>query len=511
MSASGIARFLAQIVLIICTVVAAAVALVPAASAQPPPPPTAEQIFEQLGVDQVPADYVVLVDTSLSMGGIYGQVVDTLRPFLAGTTALDRVVVYTFDSSITRRYTGPGGPDTAAVSALPPAPSGGVTDIGSAISSALTELEQSRSRVGSVVMLTDGVNNPPFGSPYGDVNGSAWGDLSRRAAALRDGGWSLQGYALPLSGARQGAELLRKVIPGAELTDLEGVRDIAEFLDRTKRGVRARKAEDVLAADADGSVVVEWPDTTVDVADGQADVPVTLRSTFEKVPVTVSGLTADVTGVSADVVSFAGPVPPVDLAPGQSATVTIPLRWSPEEDWWPPFPHTVSVEPTLTMRGTVGSSWTDVLRSSGIALAVNPAPAADPSTVRLEAEVGWLPLFLLLLAVAVLLVVLWRVRAHRRAHPEVSGRLSYRRLLTPDQDSVALQPGRTDFTFPSSGGRPPGVGSVRAVRTAGGAPALRIEYTPDGTPKRRTSDTLELADGGVVTLGGVEFRAEVTR
>lgn len=514
MRARSVARLPAQIVVVL-TLVGALVgiaSLVPAptASAQPAPPPTADQIFEQLGVDQVPADYVVLVDTSWSMAtdNRYGQVVDTLRPFLKGTTTADRVTVYTFDTGVTRVYTGLGGPDSAALGALPSALDPDTfTDIGGAISNALTELERSDARVGSIVLITDGDNNPP--TPlYRDANAPEWAELARRAAKLRDDSRSIQGYALPLSGGAQGAGLLRTVIPEAEVTDVAGVPDIAGFLDRTKRGVRAQKAKDVLAANADGAVTAEWPDTTVDLAGGQTAVPLTLRSGYEKVPVTVSGLTVDVDGAA---VSLAAPLPPVDLAPGQSTTITVPLRWTPAEDWWPPYPHKVWVEPTLAVRGAVGSPWTDVLRTSGVASTVNPALTGDPQSVRVEAVVGWLPLILLLLAVALLLVVMWRLRAHRRARPPVSGRLTFSRLLTSDEGSVALGRGRTGFTFPSSVNNQPGVGSVRPVRTNNGTPALEIEYSPDGSPNRRTSDTLELSDGRVVTLSGVEFRADVSR
>jgi hypothetical protein len=169
------------------------------------------------------------------------------------------------------------------------------------------------------------------------------------------------------------------------------------------------------------------------------------------------------------------------------------------------------VEPTLAPRGAVGSSWTDVLRPSGVALTVNPAVAGAPKPVRVEAVVGWLSMLLHLLGLSVLLFVLWRVRARQHAHPDVAGRLTFSRLLTPDQGSVALQRSRTEFTFPSSVNARPGVGSVRPVRTNGGSPGLEIEYSPDGSPDRRTSDTLELSDGRVVTLGGVEFRADVPR
>jgi hypothetical protein len=103
--------------------------------------PTRQEIFQTLNVDEVPADYVVLVDTSGSMndGGLYGDVRGTLATFFAGLTPADHLAVYTFDDFPTPRYLGPASNPGRALASLPPRPrppSSGNTDIGAALAAA---------------------------------------------------------------------------------------------------------------------------------------------------------------------------------------------------------------------------------------------------------------------------------------------------------------------------------------------------------------------------------------
>src|SRR3954453_1642467 len=110
------------------------------------PGPTREQIYRQLGVDSVPADYVVLVDTSGSMAGNgrYSNVRRVLAGFLSGLAPSDYVALYTFDTSPQRRYGGSAANRDAVLDALPGGPTpNGKTDIGLGIEQALNELNRS--------------------------------------------------------------------------------------------------------------------------------------------------------------------------------------------------------------------------------------------------------------------------------------------------------------------------------------------------------------------------------
>lgn len=503
MSGSRIARVLTWST----AAVALTAVLAPAAAAQPSPP-TEQQIFAELGVDRVPADYVVLIDTSGSMAAneLYDQVRSTLLPFLAGTDPVDHVAVYTFDSVVTPRYVGAGGNPGAVLAQVPAAPSTSRTDIGGAVSSALDELSRAgAAQIGSVVLLTDGKNEPLDGSPYTNTAGPAWTALKDRAARLSDADRTIRGYSLPLRSDVDGAALLRQVIPETTVVDPAGVPDIAGFLDRTKRAIRADKARQALAGDIGRGAVVEWPaNTVIDMQSGEADVEVTLRSQLTKAPVTVSNLGLDVAEAPPGVVTLAPGTPQsIELRPGERATLALQLRWVPGPGW-PLYERTESLEAALTVRADVSSPWTAALAPTGVELDIVPAPLENTRAMRLEAVVGYWWVLPVLGALLAALFVVWRVRAYFRSNPGVRGHLQFARLFTSDVGSVPLRRGPTGFTFPSSNGGPPGRGTVRPIRTGDGATGLEIVYSPDGSAHRRSTATLQLS-GGAITIGSVEF------
>jgi von Willebrand factor type A domain len=478
--------------------------LAPAAVAQPAAP-TQQDVFGLLGVDQVPADYVVLIDISGSMStdGRYDKVRGTLGSFLGGTTSLDHVAVYTFDDSVSLRYSGPGGQPDAVLAQLPSGPGSGGTDIGGAIAGALGELERSNAAlVGTVVLLTDGENAPPAGAQYPtDYDTTAWPGLTDRVKKLTGAGHSIQGYALPLGTVKTGAELLGRVIPGA-LVVAPGVQDIGGFLDRAKHGVRVEKAKRILAADLGKGVVVEWPPATeLDAQNGYATATVTLRSQLAKAPVTVMDPTvnmADAPGVTATLLS--PPPSPIELMPGQGVPVVVGLSWSPDAGPLP-YERRADVKPEVTIGGTVTSPWTQALQPD-ITLGVPPAPADNTRTLRLSAAVGYPWLLPVLAAVVLLLVVALAMGLYTRRHPRLAGTLELARLRTDDHGSVRLRRSPTEFAFASAAG-PSGRGTVRPIRS-GGRAALEITYSPDGTPARQTTSVLE-PTGGALTVSGVEF------
>jgi hypothetical protein len=497
------APLLRWVIAVTLAVVLALGVLAPAAAAQPPAP-TQQDVFGLLGIDDVPADYVVLIDISGSMStdGRYDKVRDTLGSFLAGTTSLDHVAVYTFDDSVSLRYSGPGGQPSAVLAQLPSGPGSGGTDIGGAIAGALGELERSdAASVGSVVLLTDGENAPPAGAQYStDFDTTAWPGLTDRVKKLTGSGHSIQGYALPLGTVKTGAELLGRVIPGA-LVVAPGVQDIGGFLDRAKHGVRVEKAKHSLAADLGKGVVVEWPPATeLDAQDGHATATVTLRSQLTKVPVTVTDPTvsmADAPGVTAALLS---PPSPIGLKPGEGVPVVVGLSWSPDAGPLP-YEHRADIKPVVTIGGAVTSPWTQALQPD-ITLGVPPALADNSRALRLSAPVGYPWLLPALAALLVLLVLALWAAVYARRHPRLAGTLELARLRTADHRSVRLRRSATDFAFASASG-PPGRGSVRPIRS-GGRAALEITYSPDGTPERRTTSVLE-PTGGALTVSGVEF------
>lgn len=208
-----------------------------------------DQVFAALGVDRVPADYVVLVDTSASMvaGNRYGQVRRVLLPFLEGLSDSDQVALYTFDSRPALRYQGGAANPAVIAGTLPDGPTpGGRTDIGAAVDAGLDVLERDGAAgVATIVMITDGDHDAPGGSAYAAPGSRAWTALGQRAAALTG---TVHAYALPI-GARDGAELLGSVVPATTVLDAKSVRDLAGYLDRAKAQTRLGKAAAALQGD----------------------------------------------------------------------------------------------------------------------------------------------------------------------------------------------------------------------------------------------------------------------
>ena len=468
-------------------------------------PPTEDEIFSQLGVDSVPADYVVLVDTSTSMqGDRYDRVRSTLFPFIAGTSKADHVAIYTFDSTVVPRYIGPGGDAGSALAGLPAAPDG-ETDIGGAISAALDELGRAgAAEVGSIVLLTDGVNAPPAGSPYADVTGPAWAALKDRAAKLAGSGRAIHGYSLPLTSDAEGAQLLRQVLPDTTLVSPSGVPDIAAFLDRTKRAVKVEQAKRVVGTDIGRGVAVEWPvQPVVDMASGHATMPVTLRSLTKKVPLTVAGVNLRADGAPAGVAVLDPVSSLIELGPGQSTTLTVQLSWDPGAGVLP-YERTARLDCSLTVDAAVSSSWAAPLKDAGIDLGVPAAPAGATSTCQLERTVGYAWVLPAAAALLVLLVALLLVRRYLRRNPRVGEQLYATRVTTTDTRTVELRRGPTEFTLPADG-PVPGQGTVRPIRIPGGDPGLEITFSPDGSEARRRTEVLHVAAGGAITISGVEF------
>jgi Mg-chelatase subunit ChlD len=136
------------------TAAALAAMVVLAAAGGPAAAAPADDVYAALGVDKVPADYIVMVDISGSMqqSGRYAAVKDSLRAFLAALAPDDQVELGTFADKATIVRQGPVGRSVdEVVAALPATATGARTDIGAAIEAALAQLE----RPGAPAVATD--------------------------------------------------------------------------------------------------------------------------------------------------------------------------------------------------------------------------------------------------------------------------------------------------------------------------------------------------------------------
>jgi hypothetical protein len=461
--------------------------------------PTREEIFSQLKVDQIPADYVFLIDTSGSMSddGLYGEVRSTLRSFLTGLSSSDYVAIYTFDNAPRERYLGKAGNVDAMLAGLPKNPTpGGMTDIGAAIERAMVELEREKaSAIASVVLITDGEHDAPNASPYRATSSDAWKKLTQRAESL--GGRALTGYALPLRGVT-GADLLKAVIPKTVTLDPKTIGELPQYLDRAKVQTRIDKAKAALAADTGKGLRADWEvPSNVDIGASNATVKLTLTAETTMAPISVSNLSRG-TGTEAELI---GELPDrLDLAPGEQRSFTFQLGWEPRP-WLIPFRQTKHIAPNLTVSGTVTSPWSQpLLPDIDLATPAQIAGAAPPVTGT--ATVGtWMAQIITAPTVLALIAIIWLIIYVRR-YARQSGVLIASLLMTGEELGRFRLKGRSTKL---SGQQLPGGGKVVARRVP------RRSENPEGIEyvityrRHEHTGTSNCPSRGSVLIGGVNF------
>jgi hypothetical protein len=465
--------------------------------------PTRADIYTTLGLDDQPADYAVLVDTSGSMtnGGRYDTVRTALGLFLEGLSTEDHVALFTFDSTPEPRYIGAAGDTDRILSTLPDTPDeDGATDIGSAMDGALGELERGdAAEIASVVLLTDGAHSPPDGSPYPDSTGPAWTRLHERARALGERGTELAGYAVPLGDGATGADLLGDVIDHSTVLRPDSVEDLGGYLERAGDGTRLRKAGLLLAGDVGKGIHATWTDHRGrDLTDGSATAEITLTSTTRRAPLTVRGLHASVPG---EPVRISGLPVALTLGPGQTRTFPVRLRGT-LSDGPVPYLRDRGTEVPLHVSGRVSSAWEQAL-APDVRLNVPREVRATGAALPLHGTVGSALLLPGMIGGVVAVLLIWWLSWRRTHRPRLRGEL----LLTPVYggqlpDRIALRGRRVQLRSPAVGGR----GSVHGRRrsTEGRAHVdLLIRYTPDGTSRRQSDATC--GPGGQVVVNGVSF------
>jgi VWA domain-containing protein len=455
-----------------------------------------DAIYAQLGVDQVVADYVILVDTSASMTAEnrYGAVRSTLLPFLRGLSGTDRVALYTFDSLPRLRFQGDAHNPAAVVAALPFGPNlDGSTDIGAALDSALKRLEQADSAdVATVVLVTDGAQDAPATSGYRQVGSPAWTALAQRAGSL--GGKTVNAYALPI-GTADGARLLSQVFPQANVLDAGAVQDVGPYLDQAKEATRRSKAASKLADDIGHGVTVRWEiPSRLDFTHGSPTVRAVLQSTTARVPLTVSGLAVR---SSNPTVAGRAATEAVSLAPGATADIDVRLSWEPDAGLLP-VRRTQRKAVDLTLTGTVGSPWAAVL-DPVVPLRIPEALPGSPAGVTATAETGLSWVLPVAIAVAALIVLLLCLAAYRRRRPYMPGALSIS-AVGADRE-LAHIPLNRRRPLELGGSGLPGSGRVRGRRAPGGT--VEVSYTPDGSEQRRVSTLLRPREP--LILSGLTF------
>jgi hypothetical protein len=478
--------------------VAAVPALVSAGGPAAAAPATLTDVYAALGVDKVPADYIVMVDVSASMqqAGRYAAVKDSLRAFFAALAPDDQVTLGAFAGAVQIVYQGPAGrsPDKL-VETLPAAATGAWTDIGAAIEATVNRLRRPDAPgIATIVLLSDGQHSPPNGSAYPFESGYAWDQLTGAVRGMTK--TSLKGYAVPLAGAT-GARLLGKVFPNTQVIDPASIDQLTTRLELPKAAARVAKARSVLGDDPARPVRVQWPSDVGAVGAGRTRLAVRLTSATSHLPLTVDGFSID-TGdrtLHATVQE-----PSVRLAPGGSATVTVLLDWDAGPLRFAPL-STVARSARLTLSAKVGSPWAAVL-TNDLSVTLAAQLTGGQADAHLAAQRGSVWLWLLgVVLLALVLLGLARLR-QRRLQPSLSGSLH---VTLPDGRGRQLPlSGRIAALNQSTIGLP-GYGEVRMSRPSVRTSVLElvITYSRDGSTGARETQLCGLRK--TVTVSGVDF------
>jgi hypothetical protein len=457
-------------------------------------PASPDEVYARLGIDQVPSDYVVMVDVSASMdGGRYASVKKSLTGFFAALAPDDQVTLIPFAEKAPARTQPVGHAPAQLVAQLPRKADGPHTDIGAALESAVKALRRNGApALATVVLMTDGQHDPGPHSAYPLTQGYSWDQLAASARSLHK--TSLQAYAIPLAGAT-GAPLLRKVFPSASVLAPTSVDRLTATLARPKEAARAAKARSLLAAEVRRQIEVEWPTTSIGA--GRSVVDVRLHSPMPHVPLVVDHLS--VRSENPDV-TVTVPDGDIQLPAGGTATVPVSLRWNAGPRSLAPV-KAVHDQARLELRAQVSSPWSPVL-TDDLGLKFAPSLSAPERDAALSAQRGSLLYWIIaVLLVVILLSVLMRWRRNR---------------LSPAlQGTVVIDDGRSEpRTVPLSGRRLqlsadltglPGNGEITAARDAVGSSDVRLQisYSPDGSTAGRASASCP--PGESVTVAGATF------
>ncbi|MFN8103928.1 MAG: VWA domain-containing protein [Acidimicrobiia bacterium] len=473
-------------------------------------PASREEVLRALGADQVAADYVVILDTSASMqdGNKYDLTLGVLRPFLLSLAPSDYLSLVSFDTAPGTRYSGDvGQPGDRALGQLPPTPTGQHTDIGAALETGLTELERlDASRVSSILLLTDGKQDPPPGSPYpASLDGPAWEQLQARAQALQ--GRQLTAFGIGVGQGDTDAAVLKRLFPQAQILGLPPDQ-IGPYLDRLKDETRIKKAASVLTADLSAPVEIVWPTEQLahlDLSTESTSLPVTVVSKTQHLPLELGS--AIIRSSEDQPITVEGLPETIALAPGEAKTFDVDLTWKPVRGF--DFgQHTETRNGELQFQADITSAWDPVITQD---LKLSRVTPVAQSTVPVQASglVGWSWLSLLLLAAGLLVLVLVVMVVGRSRLPKMHGSLTAYREgeLVIDQRSLRgrrKKLGRGNLK-PSAGQMSGSVKAIRRPDPYGGGTERGIRLTAAADGDKRKAD---LFAGDSVTVGKFDLTYE---
>ena len=343
-----------------------------------PPSASRADVLQELGVGDIRAEIVILIDISGSMASdsLYAAIRRDVPAFMAALKKddpNDLVGVIFFGGPHDDKVIIPGRPDPSIW--LPAQPNSQETDFGHAFESAYNLLLGGVAQhitVGGVLLLSDGEVSMPFNDDptYGSSGFTApgWKKLRAKVHSLP---MAITGYDVPLTGKSEFVgnqnEALSHVFYPVE-TLPSGTTDLSHALDLAKLRITNRKVAKAAAHDNGQGVHVSWGELQgdhgkpLDLAARHADVTITLTAATQHVPLYLSGLSITSVGLP---VTMRGTVPGGrSLRAGQRAIVRVRLSWTPSRDGmtWMGDPRRVHGA-SLKLDAAVSSPFTPTLRS----------------------------------------------------------------------------------------------------------------------------------------------------
>ncbi|MFI7131126.1 hypothetical protein ACIBQ1_35945 [Nonomuraea sp. NPDC050153] len=478
------------------------------------PEPTA--LYKALDLKEHPADYIVLLDTSGTMGSRQEDVKDQLKGLLKAKGEQDGVTLVRFDRRPYHRSVLETDKDVDAL----PTPSGEYTDIGRALEWVVRYLRDHPSRLTAVMLVSDGIQEPAPGSPYGSANGPAWVKLRDQAAELKPQPLL---YTFPLGGAdvrRHQDEIVERVFPeNAQILDPRQSRSARKDLSVVRDDSLRAEARRRVAADLKRGVAATWkqPDVRLDPAQGTGTLTLDVRSRTEALPLELGAVEVVVSDGKERVTGRSTLPSPIRIEPGRSVAVPIELSWA-----RPPLvrvqPVALDLSRTVQVSATVQTPWEGDLGLLGLSYGKRNI-TTDAARVTGSYQGGpswWAAALLAVLLGLLLLPLLWWRRAVKHRLPKMAGVLwsAYVKDAEDAWDERMLGPvqlgGRrvvhTSELAPVldlPGGSVQGSVDVRAA--PGG---IKITYAPEGSAGR--SDTATCPLGRKVMINGVEFIYKTT-
>ncbi|MFI5843779.1 vWA domain-containing protein [Catenuloplanes sp. NPDC051500] len=420
-----------------------------AASAIPVRADDRVDMYTRLGITDVAADFLFLVDKSGSMDSSYDSLKASIKALTASLDDDDRIAIVQFDDA--PRPPAPWLPArspeaTAAIEGLPAATSS-ATDFYEVLDWAVDLLGTDTDRVGTVLLLTDGDPDVPGNARCELGDTERWTGLRERADLLAKAR-PINAYALPVAvDGKYCPEItpqsvLGEAFAGAQTFEPTSAQTPAD-LRQTKDAARARKAQRVLEdrGELTRQVTVGWSGRPLrfDPTDDRAEVEITLGTTGVA-PIVVEELTGvldvvitDRTGANPRQLPATAETGGGRIEPDRPLEATMTVEWPAASG--AVQTDEVSVTGTLTLTARLSSPYL-AMAGGGLAQRAQLSLADGAAPVEGSGRRGLPGAFWLVVAVLLASVFVVVVLRALRSRPTMSGAVE---TLTPDGVTATVE------------------------------------------------------------------------